>query len=75
MKRFRVPAFPAGKITPSDVFDTTNLLIAELVRVKVHLGLTTPRAEVPVPEGKKPEHVLAQMQLIGTNLDQLLAKF
>lgn len=71
----RVPTFPSGKITPSDVYDTTNMLMAELVRLKIQLGIETPRGQLPVPTGKKPSDALAQLQLIGANLDRLLARF
>lgn len=40
----RVPSFPAGKVSPSDVYDTTNNIIAELTRINVKLQLP----EVPV---------------------------
>ena len=71
----RVPTFPGGKITPADVFDTTNMLLAELVRLKVHFGIGQARAYMAPPQGKKPADVLAQMQQIGTSLDAMLAKF
>ena len=72
MVAFSVPDFPAGNITPSDVFDTSNMLLAELVRIKVHLKISTPRDDFAVPSGKKPPDVLAQMQLVGFNLNALL---
>jgi len=67
----RAPSFPSGKITPSDVYYTTNILLAELVRIKVALGINTPRPTVTLLEGKKPADVLAQMKLIADNISVL----
>ncbi|MDQ7075466.1 MAG: hypothetical protein Q9O24_10030 [Gammaproteobacteria bacterium] len=67
----RAPSFPNGKITPSDVYDTTHILLAELVRIKVALEINTPRPEVELLEGKHPADVLSQMQLIAENIRAL----
>jgi len=64
----RAPSFPSGKITPSDVYDTTNLLLSELVRIKVALNIVTPRPSIALLEGKRPPDVLSQMQLIADNI-------
>ncbi|MCG8426387.1 MAG: hypothetical protein MI754_03410 [Chromatiales bacterium] len=67
----RVSNFPEGKIAPADVYDTTNNILAELIRLKVHMGATAQRSSLPVPENKKPADVLMQMQLLGSCLETL----
>jgi len=67
----RAPSFPSGTITPSDVYDTTNILLAELVRIKVALKIITPRPSIALLNGKGPPDVLAQMQLIAENITLL----
>ena len=67
----RVPSFPAGKIAPSDVYDTTNNIIAELTRINVKLALP----EVPVValsrEQITPNDVVYQFNKIQLLLAQL----
>lgn len=72
MEPFNVHPFPGGRITPSDVYDTTYNLIAELVRVKIELGISNGRANVPVLDDKNPSDVLTKMQLISSYLDQII---
>ncbi|HIG30365.1 MAG TPA: hypothetical protein EYQ50_22225 [Verrucomicrobiales bacterium] len=72
MTGFGVPHFPSGHITPSDALDTTNMLLAELVRIKVHLHILAPWEFLPVPEGKQPSDVLVLMRQVGLSLDQFL---
>lgn len=69
----RVPSFPAGDIRPSDVFDSTNVMLAELVRVKVFLGIKTQRSTQARPKDKKPDDVFHQMRFIDNSLLALLA--
>ena len=71
MKVLDAPRFPSGKITPSDVYDSTNLIKAELVRIKVDQGVTTPQAEVPEESGKTPSDVYQQMRRVEMMLQQL----
>ena len=71
----RLPSFPSGEITPSDVFNATNMILVEMVRIKVKLGITTELAEVMLVEDKKPSMVLVKMQLIESNLKELLKGF
>jgi len=72
MSALVVSTFPDGKILPSDVCDSTNNMLAELVRIKVAMGITTPRTAVKLVAGKNPADVLAQMQLININLKNLI---
>lgn len=68
----RVPGFPAGNISPSDVYDTTNNIIAEITRINVKLALP----EVPSASLSKnkitPNNVVQQFIKIQSMLDILL---
>lgn len=68
-----VPSFPTKDIQPSDVYDTSNIMLAELVRIKVALDITTPPAAIQLISGKNPSDVLAQMQLINMKLKSITA--
>lgn len=59
------------KVRPSDVFDLANMTLAELVRIKVHLGLKTPRKEQAKAQGKAPADVLVLMELAGAKINAL----
>jgi len=65
MEVSRVPAYPKTKISPSDVYDTTNLMLAEINRIKAHLGIKQSTKSEKVSARKRPSHVLAQMNLIN----------
>lgn len=67
-----VPNITLSRITPSDVYDITNMLMAEMVRIKVHLGIQLPRGEYPVPSRKSPNDVFGMMQLVVQNMDTLI---
>ena len=68
----RVANFPSGNITPADVFDTTNTMLAELARIKHFLGIEQSYKPIAPPTGKKPPDVHANMRLIATSLQQLI---
>ncbi len=72
MKRAYVASFPEGRITPAEVFDTTNNLKAELIRIKLNLGITTPHRAFPLVDGKSPNHVFQNMQLIRKQVAQVV---
>ncbi len=71
MTAVRVPDFPSGTIQSSDVYDTTNTILAELVRIKVRLGVATGRVTMPVQEGVRSPDAHAQMLLIRRHLKTL----
>ena len=74
MDASRVPAPGLDRASPSQNYDLVNLLLAELARIKAHLGIETapaPRAEEP--PGKTTADALAVVQLIVANLDRLSA--
>lgn len=72
MVPFSPSPFPAGNILPTDALDSTNTILAELVRVKVQLDINKPRLNLPVPEGKTPDKVFDQMLLISARLTPIL---
>lgn len=59
------------KVRPSDVFDLANMTLAELVRIKVHLGLNTPGKVPGKVTGKKPADVLVMMELASEKIKLL----
>ncbi len=78
-KRIKIDASSAPelvlvRITPTEVYDATNALMAELVRIKHHLKIEQPRKVRTLPFGKYPNDVFANMRLINKNLDKLQAK-
>lgn len=68
---FTPPSFPIGKITPSDPYDATAMLLAELVRVKLKLGLTESYQLRELPGKKSPGDVFSQAKKIGLVLGEL----
>lgn len=71
LKAVAVRTFPSTVITPSDVFDTTNNILAELVRIKIANGVANTRQTLELTNGKQPRHVFQQMQILGEYLDAL----
>ncbi|MDG6774299.1 hypothetical protein QCB45_08130 [Thiomicrorhabdus sp. ZW0627] len=67
----RVADFPIGKITPTEVYDMTNNILAELVRIKAKLGITEPAPTPALLEGKKPFEVHQLMVKVGRKIDAL----
>lgn len=68
-----VPGLTLVRVTPSEVFDSTNMLLAEMARIKLHLDIDAPREERPAPRGKTPSDVFAQVLGIIRNLDRMSA--
>ena len=68
-----VPSLTLVRVTPSEVFDSTNMLLAEMARIKFHLGVDERRAERPEPTGKRPSDSFALVLGIIKNLDGMSA--
>ena len=68
-----VPNLTLVRVTPAEVYEATNVLLAEMVRIKAHLGITLPREESVDARNKTPSDVFAEVLLVIRNLD-LLAK-
>ena len=64
-----VPSLTLVRVTPSEVYDATNMLLAEMARIKLHLDINVPRDQDVEPRGKKPADVFALVLLIVRNLD------
>lgn len=71
MDRATIQGIKLVKVRPSDVFDLANMTLAELVRIKVHMGIAVPMT-IPKPvTGKKPADVLVLMELAGKKIRAL----
>ena len=66
-----VPTLTLVRVTPSEVYDATNMLMAEMNRIKVHLGINIPREPRPDPRNKTPKDVFVEVMLIIQNLDAM----
>ena len=71
MDAFGVPQMTLVRVTPAVVYEATGVLLAEIVRIKAHLGINLPRDDRPDARNKKPTDVFAQVLLIIRNLDIL----
>ena len=67
-----VPTLTLVRVTPSEVYDATNMLLAETMRVKHHLGIDVLREERAPPRNKQPGDVFAEVLLVIMNLDVLM---
>lgn len=66
-----VPTVSLVRVTPAEVFEATGILLAEMVRIKAHLGITLPRNDRPDARNKRPTDVFAEVLLVIRNLDIL----
>lgn len=72
MTPLRVSGFPAGNISPSDVYDTTNNILAELTRINVNMSLpSAPNATVEL-DSVTPSNVVQQFKKIQQKIDILI---
>ena len=68
-----VPQITLVRVSPAEVCEATNILLAEMVRIKAHLDIPLPRQEHALSRNKRPRDVFSQVLLLIRNLD-LLAK-
>ena len=74
MEPSEVPAMTLVRVSPSESYDATNLLLAEIARIKAHLGVTLTRAERPnLPLDQRSKDVFALVTLIARNIDKVAA--
>ena len=66
-----VPTLTLVRVTPSEVFEFTNLLLAEMARMKMHLNIEIPHASLSEEQNKTPADVFAQVLRMVKNLDTL----
>ena len=64
-----VPRLALADVTPAEVFDAANILLAEVARIKVHLNIHSPRAKRPESRDARLADVFGQSLLIVRNLD------
>ena len=68
-----VPATTLVRMSPSEQYDAFNMLLAEIARIKLHLGVDVLRDDLAEqPTGKKTKDVLVLTVLIVQNLDSLV---
>ena len=68
-----VPQITLVRVSPAEVYEATNVLLAEMVRIKAHLDIPLPREEHALSRNKRPRDIFAQVLLLIKNLD-ILAK-
>ena len=74
MEASNVPATTLVGVSPSENYDATNLLLAEITRIKAHLGVTLTRAgRPPLPMDRQSKDVFALVTQIATNIDKIAA--
>ena len=66
-----VPQLTLVRVSPAEVYEATNILLAEMVRIKAHLGIDLPRVEHAPSRNKKPRDAFSQTLLLIRNLDSL----
>ncbi|VAW50959.1 hypothetical protein MNBD_GAMMA06-967 [hydrothermal vent metagenome] len=71
MQLVRVSDFPVGKASPSDVYDTTNTILGELVRIKIKIGLNKSLESFADFNEKTPSDVHKELRTIGILIEQL----
>ena len=69
-----VPAMTLARVTPSENYDATNLVLAEIARIKLHAGVNQPSVARPERStGNGSNDAFAVIELINRNLDTLAA--
>jgi hypothetical protein len=68
-----IPNISLVRIRPSDVYDLSNMALAELVRTKVRLNIQLPRGQRKPSTNKTSRDVFAQMLLINNNLSTIIS--
>jgi hypothetical protein len=73
MKMGFIPEISLARIRPSDVYDLSNIILAELVRIKVRLNIQSPRGQRKLSKEKTSRNVFSQMLLINNNLSSIVS--
>ena len=66
-----VPNLTLVRVTPAELYEAANIMLAEMVRIKFHLDITLPRDERRVARNKRLRDVFAELLLVIKNLDAL----
>jgi len=73
MKAGFIPKVSLARIRPADIYDLTNIILAELVRIKVRLNIKSLRGQRQASEEKTSGDVFSQMLLINNNLSSIIS--
>ena len=73
MDASRLPSLTMVRVSPTEVFDASGILLVEIARVKVHLGIDTPPQDRPDPTGKTLTDAFALTLVITSALDAMTA--
>ncbi len=71
MEASNVPNLTLVRITPTEVYEITNIVLAEMTRIKLHLDINLPHETRDAPRNKKPTDVFAQVLRLIRNLNIL----
>ena len=71
MEASSVPSLTLVRITPTEVYEITNILLAEMTRIKLHLDINLPHEARDAPRNKNLTDVFAQALKLIRNLDTL----
>ena len=71
MQASNVPALTLVRVTPAENFEVTNIMLAEMARIKLHLDIGLPRETRGAERNKTPTDVFAQVLRMIKNLDAL----
>ena len=71
MQASNVPALTLVRVTPAENFEVTNIMLAEMARIKLHLDIELPRETRGAERNKTPTDVFAQVLRMIKNLDAL----
>ena len=66
-----VPEVTLVRVAPANLYDVINIMDAEMVRIKAHLGINLPHDETAAARNKKPRDLFALAVLVVRNLDRL----
>ena len=74
MEPSEVPVMTLVRVSPSESYDATNLLLAEIARIKAHLGVRSSVLDRPnLPTDQQSKDVFALVTLIATSIDRVAA--
>ena len=68
------PNISLVRVTPSQVYDATNAILADAARIRLHLGIDQSVAQGPTPTGKRPEDVFVLVSHINDGLDRIAGR-
>ena len=74
MEPSEVPVMTLVRVSPSESYDATNLLLAEIARIKAHLGVRSSVLDRPnLPMDQQSKDVFGLVTLIATSIDRVAA--